>query len=115
MSVEHNSKSILFILFVLIIISGSIYLVFDKYFIKRDFLIEAKIQCDPDYESCFTEACDIGDPRCVGTDGNLSFKIVTKRASEQTPLTECEFNHTCEVIYCNQENHALYTDSEICL
>lgn len=115
MNNKPDQKSLFFLLFISLIVAISLFLSFYKYFIKQDFLIEAKIPCSPENESCFTEECDISDPRCLGNNGIYNFKIVTKKASAKIPLTECEQYKKCEVIYCDNENVGIYSSSDICL
>lgn len=89
------------------------FLAYDKYIVRRDFFVEAKIPCNPDTESCFKEDCDIEDPRCVN-DGAFYFKIINKKAYVDLPFDQCQAHDQCEAIYCQDDTIANWSEYETC-
>ncbi len=113
MDIRHNYKSIVLIGFLVVLILGSVYLSYEKYFIHKNFVIETKLSCNPTVESCFKEQCQDGDPRCP-VDDIFYFKMVRKWAYVNVALQECGTSSQCQVIYCQNSNAKTYSDYEDC-
>ena len=108
---SYISTALLIVL--VMIIAASLFLASFKYLVRKDFTVEAKIVCNPDTESCFKEECETGDPRC-DSDGVLFFKVITKKAYIDIPFQECQKHTQCEVVYCDEDNLADYSEFETC-
>lgn len=88
---------------------------FVRYFILRDYLVQAEISCDPSAESCFVYTCDpIDDSECPEAEDERTsyYKLIQKKAftlpdcepgSEGCPELECVEGEDCQVILCDQE------------
>lgn len=117
-SIDKKSK-ILLLVFILFII-GAVAITYWRTFIRRDYIIEAQIDCDPASEACFIWQCDPGSTEegeaCTGDPEKdiWYYKIIKKNASqipvcdpnseECSPLS-CEENEKdCEMTLCTPEN-----------
>ena len=111
---DKKSKILLCVFVVLIVIS--IIVTYYKIMIKRDYMIEAQIDCDPETESCFVYKCDPEQEECTGNpEEDMSYyKIINKNASrvsvcdsgveECQPLV-CEVGEPdCEITLCSPED-----------
>ncbi len=113
MDMKHSYTSIILFALVVAVILVSIFLSYDKYFVRKDFSIKAKISCNPQTESCFKEECDAQDPRCT-SDGVLYFKVIIKKAYVNLSLEECQAQGQCQVVYCQDDTIADYSNFETC-
>lgn len=72
------------VIIVVTLIAVSVICSFYKYFNKRDYTVYFKETCDPSFEECLSEECDIEDPRCKPLeDGLMYYKEVYQGASVQ--------------------------------
>ncbi|MSU60448.1 MAG: hypothetical protein EXS52_00845 [Candidatus Staskawiczbacteria bacterium] len=113
MDIKHSYISIIFSVLIVVIILVSAFLAYDKYLVRKDFPVEAKISCLPGSGVCFKEECDAEDSRCT-SDGVFYFKMITKRAFVDVPFEECEEQNQCEAMYCNEDSIADHSDFEVC-
>jgi hypothetical protein len=82
----------------------SITMSFIRFIILQDYIVFAKIPCDPKLESCFIEECDTLDPRCDQIQGVNVFKIIYKSANMIPPIDSCSENEReCEIVLCSEE------------
>lgn len=93
---------------------------FYRYMIKKDYIVQAQVDCDPYAEACFVWNCDpesdeegemcTGDPE----EDMWYFKVINKNASQ---IVSCDANDEacdalvcaqnepdCEFVFCNPEN-----------
>lgn len=111
---DKKSKILLAIFVVLIAISTII--TYYKIMIKRDYMIEAQIDCDPETESCFIYKCDPEQEECTGNpeEDTSYYKIINKNASrvsvcdsgseECQPLVCGVDEPDCEITLCSPED-----------
>ena len=113
-------EKIFFIIFFMLLI-GSVAFTYYKIVLKKNYLIEAQVDCDPETERCFVWECDpesveegevcTGDPEV----DIWYYKLVTKNAGNIplcnpeedencTPLVCEEGEVDCAEILCNDEN-----------
>ena len=113
MNVRYDYKVILLFAVLVASILLALFLSYDKYLVRKDFLIEVNVPCKDSQESCFKQECDSQDPRC-DSDGMLYFKIVEKWGYVNASPEECAISNQCDVIYCNDSNVGIYSDYESC-
>jgi hypothetical protein len=69
---DRKSK-ILFVFFAVLII-GAVSATYYRYMVKRDYIVKAQIDCDPEIESCFIWKCDpsslVEGEKCTGVPDN---------------------------------------------
>ena len=116
-----DRKTKIFWLIVIALIFLSIGATFYRYVIKKDYIIEAKVDCDPYREPCFVWNCDPlseeeEGERCTGDeeDDIWYYKIIKKNAGrisfcaegdeECEPFFCGENEPDCEFVFCNEEN-----------
>ena len=105
---DKKSKVLLWVIVVAILIS--IGITFYKYIIQKDYIVTARVDCNPNTEDCFYLPC--GESEC-STEEISYFKLVEKKAynvdlcdssnSECKPFL-CKEEADCRVIYCSIEN-----------
>jgi hypothetical protein len=112
---DRKSK-ILFIILALLIIA-SVAVTYWRYMVKRDYIIQAQIDCDPETENCFVWRCDPGSleegEKCTGVPDNdiWYYKILNRNAKnipdcdptdENCTAYQCETNETdCSIANCD--------------
>jgi hypothetical protein len=93
---------------------------FYRYVIKKDYMMQAQVDCDPYNEACFIWNCDPGSEiegeACTGDPevDTWYYKIINKKANqisscdvnaeECEPLFCGENEPDCEFVFCNDEN-----------
>lgn len=101
-----KKSRLLFTVFFLLII-GSIALTYYRYFVVRDYIIEAQVDCDPNYERCFTYVCDPeAGEECTGRpEEDTSYYKLIYRNAKHIPLCN-PMEEGCEVSVCppNEED-----------
>lgn len=112
-----------------ILIFLSFGLTFYRYMIKKDYLVQSQVDCDPYLETCFTWQCDpestVEGEMCTN-DPEADvwyYKIIVKNASrvelcdandENCQALACEKDEPdCEFVFCNEENKVEF-GSETC-
>ena len=124
MSIYLDRKTKILLIIMFIFICGSVVWSTNKYLIQRDFLLFAKVSCDPSHEMCFVQDCDTEeDIRCPYT-GDYFYKFIYKSASDAPKCISndknlcqeliCIEGEDCEVIYCSEENLELYELEDSC-
>jgi hypothetical protein len=113
-----------------ILILASFGATFYRYMIKKDYIVQAQVDCDPYGEACFVWNCDpvseiegevcTGDPEA----DTWYYKIINKNASkiqicdandeECDALVCAQDEPDCEFVFCNPENKD-ENYSEICI
>lgn len=118
--VKLDGKSkILFAVLTLFIIGSAIF-TFYKYIVKRDYIIQAATDCDPESEACFVWECDpesmVEGEACTGVPDNdiWYYKLIERKAynipdcdpdDEDCDALVCEENEKdCQEILCDMEN-----------
>ena len=63
-------------------IAVSVIYSFFKYYIRNDYVLFTKEKCDPAFEECLSEECDLDDPRCLPTEGgSMYYKETYEKAN----------------------------------
>jgi hypothetical protein len=96
------------------LIAGVVIVTFTKYFIAKDYYIQAEADCDPATEACFVTTCDpADDPECpADPEEQTSYTKLVKKKANQIPdcdpadencqALECLPGGDCEVIFCDE-------------
>ncbi|HBR79314.1 MAG TPA: hypothetical protein DEA46_02715 [Candidatus Moranbacteria bacterium] len=103
-----------------ILILASFGATFYRYMIKKDYIVQAQVDCDPYSEVCFVWECDpesdVEGEMCTGDpeEDVWYFKVINKNASriqtcdasdEDCNALVCAQNEPdCEFVFCNSEN-----------
>jgi hypothetical protein len=111
-----DKKSKILLIVVVLTIAGSVFATYYRYFIKKDYYIEAQTDCDPSMEACFVSVCDPEtDPECPQEESERAYyyKLIKKKASS-IPLCDpndpdclaldCSDKNVCEETLCDPEN-----------
>jgi hypothetical protein len=118
--IKINRKSKILFLVLGILIIASVGATFYRYIIKRDYIIQAQIDCDPETENCLVWRCDpsstVEGEACTGAPENdiWYYKILKRNANRIPPCDpkdenctayQCETNEPeCEMASCSPEN-----------
>ena len=114
-----DKKSKIFFIILGLLIAGSVGATYYRIIIKKDYIVEAQIDCDPAINSCFVWECDpesdVDGEKCTGDESvDIWYYSIVKRSASRIPLCNqedpncealiCEENEPeCENIYCNNE------------
>jgi hypothetical protein len=100
--IDGKSKVLFAVLGVLI--AGSVAVAYYKYMIKRDYIIQAQTDCDPETENCFIWECDpdslMEGEACTGVpDNDIWYYKNVERNASRIPL--CDPNdENCDALVC---------------
>lgn len=125
---DKKTKAFWWTMVFLILIS--VLATFYRYMIKRDYIIQAQVDCDPYNEACFVWNCDPGSDvegeACTGDPENDTwyYKVINKKANQVSSCDENDENckplfcgenePDCEFVFCNPENMEEF-GSTICI
>jgi len=103
---DKKSK-IFFIVFFLLII-GSIVATYWRIVVKKDYIIEAQTDCDPETEECFIWECDPnsneeGEACVEDPEENIWYYKVVQRKANKIPDYDPEKDENCEPWICEPE------------
>lgn len=99
----------------LLALVGSVLATYYRYFIKKDFYIEAETECDPRSEACFIYVCDPeSEEDCPEEEAErISYYKLIKKKASAIPLCDpsdaacdaldCSDSRNCEVLFCDPE------------
>jgi len=101
---DKKSK-IFFIIFSLLIV-GSVSLAYYKLMIKRDYVTENQVDCDPTVEKCFVWKCDPNatdeSEKCTGDpEKDIWYYQLAKRNTSRIPLCDPNKDEKCEPMKCD--------------
>lgn len=101
-TLDKKSK-ILFVVIGLLIV-GSVAVTFWRYMVKRDYIVQAQTDCDPEAEACFVWECDpestVEGEACTGDEeSDIWYYKIIRRNAKNIPL--CDPNEEeCAALVC---------------
>ncbi|MDD3487719.1 MAG: hypothetical protein PHF35_05120 [Candidatus Moranbacteria bacterium] len=103
-NIDRKSK-VLFV-FLGILIIGSIAGTYWKIVVKRDYMIQAQIDCDPAEEKCFVWECDPNSTEegeaCTGDpESDIWYYKILNRNAKNIPLCDPDTDENCTAYECN--------------
>lgn len=103
---DKNSKILLWVFAVLLV--GSVAVTFWRIMIRRDYIIEAQVDCDPYTEACFVWECDpastVEGEACVGDpESDVWYFKVAKRNAGRIPLCDPNTDENCQPMLCEED------------
>jgi len=112
-----DKKSKILIWFFVVLIIGAVGVTYWRIMIKRDYIIQSQVDCDPYTEECFVHVCDpTAGEECTGKpeEDTSYYKIIRKNASripmcdpnkDENCVIQCEANEPeCEYELCSADN-----------
>ncbi|MFA6047783.1 MAG: hypothetical protein WCV59_02830 [Parcubacteria group bacterium] len=111
-----NKNKIFFAVF-FTLIAAVVIITFTKYFVAKDYYIEAQADCDPYTQKCFIWNCDpnsqVEGEKCTGDpETDIWYYQNVKKIANEIPLCDpnsencnalaCEAGMDCEVTYCDE-------------
>ncbi len=107
-------KSKIFFSIAAIVTLSVLYFIYDRFEVRRDYMVYVHAECDPAIESCFVGECfPEEDPRCMGLNERV-YKVIVKKAY-QFPPTECQIGDvSCTAYLCSEESQATLEISDPC-
>lgn len=95
-----DKKSKIFFVVFFLLIAGSIGAAYYRYFVLRDYMIEAQASCDPFTENCFVYVCDPSVEECTGDpEEDTSYYKNISRNAKNIPLCD-PVEEGCEALVC---------------
>ncbi len=123
--VDGKSKMLFWVMAMLIVLSVSAS--YYRFMVLHDYVVEAQIDCDPTFESCFVWECDPSiEGECTGNEEEDTwyYKIAHRNAKNITGCedgdTTCQFTcpsdgeEECDEILCSDEALATYDVLNTC-
>lgn len=116
---QSIAGKIFFAVFFLLIV-GSVVMTYWRIMVKKDYVIESQVDCDPEAEKCFVWECDPESSEegeaCVGDpEKDIWYYQIARRKAYRIPLCDPEdesclpmdcdpkVEEGCEVVFCNEE------------
>lgn len=116
-----DKKNKIFFLVFFLLLFGSVAFTYYRIIIRKDYVVEAQVDCDPASEACFVWECDpdstVEGEACTGdSEADIWYYKLTKRNASMVPLCNPDEDETCdpwtceagekdcEEILCNEEN-----------
>lgn len=102
-----DKKNKIFFIVVFLLLIGSVGATYWRIMIKKDYMIEAQVDCDPETEACFVWECDPESieegEACTGDPESdiWYYKIVRKNASN-IPLCDPQTDENCNPLICEE-------------
>jgi len=111
-----NKNKIFFAVF-FTLIAAVVIITFTKYFVAKDYYIEAQADCDPYSQKCFVWECDpesqVDGEKCTGDpEEDIWYYQNVKKIANEIPLCDpndencgalsCISGMDCEVTYCDE-------------
>ena len=101
---DKKSK-IFFALFGLLIVA-SVAVTFWRYMVKKDFVIENQVDCDPTTDKCFIWKCDpasdVDGEKCTGdADKDTWYYQIARRNASHIPLCDPDKDDSCKPMDCD--------------
>lgn len=104
--IRLDRKSKILFIFLGILIIGSVAVTYWRYMVKRDYIVQAQIDCDPEIENCFIWQCDPMSleegEKCTGVPDNdiWYFKIFNRNAKN---IPDCDpKDENCLAYVCGE-------------
>jgi hypothetical protein len=100
---DKKSKILLWLLALLII--ASVGVTYWRIMIKKDYIIESQIDCDPAEKACFVWECDPastveGEACTDNPDDNIWYYSLAKRKAANIPLCDASTDENCDPWTC---------------
>jgi hypothetical protein len=102
--IKMDRKSKALFVIIALLIAGSVAVTFWRYMVKKDYIIEAQADCDPETENCFIWKCNPNSmeegEECTGVpDNDIWYYKIVRRNAKNIPL--CDPNdENCEAFTC---------------
>jgi len=102
---DKKSKIFLAVLFLLIVASvGATYW---RIFVKKDYVIENQIDCDPYVDACFIWECDpastVEGEACTGDpEADVWYYEIARRSAANIPMCDPETDEDCDPWTCDE-------------
>jgi hypothetical protein len=101
-------KSKILFAFVGILIIGSVAATYWRIVVKRDYIIQAQIDCDPETENCFVWKCDpsstVEGEACTGDPENdVWYYKILRRNANNIPLCDPDKDENCTAYVCDSD------------
>ncbi len=100
---DKKSKILLWVFALLIV--ASVGVTFWRIMIKKDYVVEAQVDCDPYEKNCFVWECDpestVEGEACLGDpESDIWYFNVTRRNASVIPLCDPETDENCDPWTC---------------
>jgi len=101
-----DRKSKILFIFLGVLIAGSIMATYWRYTVRRDYIIQAKIDCDPEKENCFIWKCDPlsleEGKKCTGIpDNDIWYYKIFRRNAKNIPNCDPD-DENCTAYICGE-------------
>lgn len=104
--IKLDRKSKIFFLFFAILIIAAVGATYYRYMVKRDYIVKAQIDCDPETENCFIWKCDPNSleegEKCTGVpDNDIWYYKVLYRNAKNIPNCDPK-DENCTAYVCGE-------------
>ena len=102
---DKKSKVFLWVFFLLIVTSVGV--TYWRIMVKRDYVIENQVDCDPYEKACFVWECDpastVEGEACTGdAETDVWYYAVAKRSAANIPMCDPEVDENCDPWTCGE-------------
>lgn len=100
-----DKKSKIFFIVFGILIAASVAVTYWRIMVKKDYIIESQVDCDPYAEACFIWKCNptstVEGEKCTGDpESDIWYFKVAKRNASRIPLCDTNTDENCQPMLC---------------
>lgn len=102
-----DKKTKIFFAIFFLLIAGSVALTYYRIMVKKDYIVENQIDCDPAAETCFIWECDpesdVEGEACTGDpEADIWYYKIAYRNAGMIPLCDPNVDETCDPWTCQE-------------
>lgn len=99
-----DKKSKIFFIVFGLLIAISVAVTYWRIMVKRDYVIESQVDCDPYTEACFVWECNpaskVEGEACTGTEDDIWYYKIARRNAGRIPLCDPNTDENCQPMLC---------------
>jgi len=101
-----DRKSKIFFIVLGLLIAGSVAVTYWRIMVKKDYVIESQVDCDPTVDKCFIWECDpasdVEGEKCTGDpDNDIWYYQIARRNASRIPLCDPDKDDNCKPMECD--------------
>lgn len=102
-----DKKTRIFFIVFFLLIAASVGATYYRIMVKRDYVIESQVDCDPETEKCFVWQCDPNateeGEKCTGDpEEDVWYYKIARRNAGRIPLCDPEKDENCQPFVCEE-------------
>ena len=106
--VTQSRSGKLFFIILGLLIAGSVFATYYRVVIKKNYIIESQVDCDPYTQKCFIWKCDpasdVDGEKCTGdAEKDIWYYKLARRNASKIPLCDSKTDENCKPMVCDSK------------